>query len=211
MSKKSIKAFFAMALCLALTGTSVCYAAEPQVVSANSETVFNVSDYMTKDAKDFMDKLMVVYEDFELDENGSLVLANSVDEIKEKAGFSDEEMVIFQNMMTYSKENPVGGKIGVEIPSTRLHVEDWKVYFTFEDVGMYLSAAAAIGPAAITAALSAMATTLGPVGTAIGAIVGYVVSADLCYLVLQAGALGKGIYIGLDWNGPFPSYTQGLW
>lgn len=85
------------------------------------------------------------------------------------------------------------------------------MYFTYDDVATYLSAAAAIGPAAVTAALSALASTVGPVGTVIGGILGYVVSADLCYLVIQAGALQKGIYIGVDWNGPFPVYTQGLW
>lgn len=33
----------------------------------------------------------------------------------------------------------------------------------------------------------------------------------LCYLVVQANQLRKGVYIGMQWNGPFPNYTDSLW
>lgn len=207
---KRVKRWFAMMLsCMVLVVSSVC-----QVSAAEADIVDNqatsVSDYFSESDKEFLGKLTAVYDVFELDGEGVLFLTASLDEIQERAQFTDEEMLRFNEMLDFNKENPA---IGAEsIPLTRLHVEDWKVYFTYDDVAMYLSAAAAIGPAAITAALSALATTAAPgVGTVIAAIVGYVVSADLCYLVLQATVNQQGIYIGLDWNGIFPNYTQGTW
>lgn len=44
-----------------------------------------------------------------------------------------------------------------------------------------------------------------------GTILGVVAAGDLCYLVLQAISANKGIYIGVEWSGIIPSYTQGLW
>lgn len=198
-----------MLSCMLLVVSSVCQVSAAEGDIADNQ-VTSISDYFSESDKEFLGKLTAVYDVFELDSEGVLFLTASLDEIQERAEFTDAEMLRFNEMLDFNKENPA---IGVEsIPLTRLHVEDWKVYFTYDDVVMYLSAAAAIGPAAITAALSALATTAAPgVGTVIAAIVGYVVSADLCYLVLQAAVNQQGIYIGLDWNGIFPNYTQGTW
>lgn len=207
---KRVKRWFAMMLsCMVLVVSSVCQVSAAEGDIADNQ-VTSISDYFSESDKEFLGKLTAVYDVFELDSEGVLFLTASLDEIQERAEFTDAEMLRFNEMLDFNKENPA---IGVEsIPLTRLHVEDWKVYFTYDDVAMYLSAAAAIGPAAITAALSALATTAAPgVGTVIAAIVGYVVSADLCYLVLQATVNQQGIYIGLDWNGIFPNYTQGTW
>ncbi len=207
---KRVKRWFAMMLsCMLLVVSSVCQVSAAEGDIADNQ-VTSISDYFSESDKEFLGKLTAVYDVFELDSEGVLFLTASLDEIQERAEFTDAEMLRFNEMLDFNKENPA---IGVEsIPLTRLHVEDWKVYFTYDDVVMYLSAAAAIGPAAITAALSALATTAAPgVGTVIAAIVGYVVSADLCYLVLQAAVNQQGIYIGLDWNGIFPNYTQGTW
>ena len=50
----------------------------------------------------------------------------------------------------------------------RIHVKNWKVYFTYNDVMATLFAAAQVGPAAITAALTALGSAYPGVGTAIG-------------------------------------------
>lgn len=207
---KKVKRWFAMMLSgmlLVASSVSQVSAAESDIVESN---ITAVSSYFTESDMTFLEKLTTVYDVFELDDEGVLILTSSLDEIQVRAGFSDAEMLRFNEMMEFNKDNPAVATEDSIQP--RLHVEDWKVYFTYDDVAMYLSAAAAIGPAAITAALSALATTAAPgVGTVIGAIVGYVVSADLCYLVIQAGIKHQGIYIGLDWNGVFPNYTQGTW
>ena len=97
------------------------------------------------------------------------------------------------------------------MPSTRLHVEDWKIYFDLGDVHAFLFAAAQVGPAAIMAALSALGSVYPGVGTVVGAIVGLFGGGTIIYWVFQAVALEKGLYIGVDWNGPFPNPAIGLW
>lgn len=92
------------------------------------------------------------------------------------------------------------------------HVSDWKLYFAYDEVISTFYTAAQIGPAAVVAALTGLGTAIGgPAGAMIGIIIGSISGADLMYLVIRAVALKKGIYIGLDWDGPFPVYTQGTW
>lgn len=155
-----------------------------------------------------MSKLSTIYDEFELSDNGILSLKSSLSEIQEKANFNDVEMENFRNLLDFNKANPVGEKNTV---MPRIHVSDWKIYFTQSDVQTFLAGAAAVGPAAIVAALSALGSTVPGVGTVIGTILGVVAAGDLCYLVLQAISANKGIYIGVEWNGIIPSYTQGLW
>jgi len=65
----------------------------------------------------------------------------------------------------------------------------------------HLFAAAAIGPAALYAAINGMAYLIkGPGGivATILATIGYPSLATLCYLILQAVATGKGIYIEIE-------------
>lgn len=96
-----------------------------------------------------------------------------------------------------------------------VYVEDWKVYFSNDEVKMYFFAAASIGPAALAAALNSVVFMLGgPVATTISLVLSIIGAAsllNLTYLVIQAGTQGKGIYIGVTWNGVFPNYTQGTW
>lgn len=80
---------------------------------------------------------------------------------------------------------------------------------------MYFSAAAAIGPEALMLAVDGVLTMLGGPAGAVASvildIVGIASITNLCYLIIQSAYYGKGIYIGIDWNGPFPNYTQGMW
>lgn len=96
-----------------------------------------------------------------------------------------------------------------------IFVSDWKVYFTESDVQTFLLVAAEVGPAAMDVALDGVATLVGgPVGTVISVILDIVGAAsmtNLCYLVIQATYLNEGVYVGIQWNGPFPNYTEGLW
>lgn len=48
-------------------------------------------------------------------------------------------------------------------------------------------------------------------GSVVGTIVGIVGGGTLCYHVLQAAARRQGLYVGVDWNGPFPIPTLGNW
>ena len=93
----------------------------------------------------------------------------------------------------------------------RIHVKNWKVYFTYNDVMATLFAAAQVGPAAITAALTALGSAYPGVGTVIGAAIGLFGGGTIVYWVLQAAANKQGFYIGIDWNGAFPNPAIGTW
>ncbi|WP_155973131.1 hypothetical protein [Paenibacillus sp. Leaf72] len=44
------------------------------------------------------------------------------------------------------------------------------------------------------------------------AIIGIGTLTNLCYLIIQAKVNKKnGVYIGLNWDGFFPNYSQGTW
>lgn len=202
---KSIKRIMAVLLLCVLT---ISVGVHPVHASENTITL---SDYMSEEAIAFMSKLSTVYDVFDLDEYGKLTTNISMVEIKARAGFTDDEMIMFENMMLFNEDNPATSG-GEQNPNTRIKVKNWKLYFTYDEVMMYFHAAAMLGSAAITAAISALASTVSPgVGTVLGVIAGYIVSADLAYLVLRAAAQQKGIYIGITWDGIFPVYDQGTW
>lgn len=211
MTKHKVTRFLALALaCIITFGTGInqVYAAEVEIFRSQMITI---SDYLDEESKIYLEKMTNIFDVFEINDRGILSLNTSLDNIQRRAGFTDKEMQKFNDLMNYNKAKSAGyAESNMVMP--RISVRDWKVYFTYDEVMMYFSTAVTMGPAAITAALSALATTASPgVGTVIGAIAGYVVSADLMYLVLQAGINRQGIYIGLDWNGAFPNYTQGTW
>lgn len=51
----------------------------------------------------------------------------------------------------------------------------------------------------------------GPVGTVIGFAIGLFSAGSIAYTVIQAATLGKGFYIGITWNGPYPNPDMGTW
>ncbi|MCA1031172.1 hypothetical protein LCL95_09070 [Bacillus timonensis] len=120
-------------------------------------------------------------------------------------GISSDVVLAPQNVNKLSGDN---------IVTPQVSVKNWKVYFTHGEVRMYFAAAAA-GPVALGAALNSVAFLLGgPVGSTISlvlTIIGTATLVNLCYLILQAEIRKQGIYIGVNWNGPFPNYTQGTW
>lgn len=96
-----------------------------------------------------------------------------------------------------------------------LSVHNWIIYFTNWDVTAFLFAAAQAGPWALDAAFSWIGSVFGgPIGLVLGVvlgIVGYPVWKQLCYLVLQAGWMGRGIYLGIQWNWAWPNVVSGIW
>ena len=102
------------------------------------------------------------------------------------------------------------------VVSPQVFLQDSKIYFTQADIDLYLFVAAGIGPEALAAALSALAFLFGgPVGSIITfalTLIGIGTLTNLCYLIIQAKVNKRnGVYIGLNWDGIFPNYSQGTW
>lgn len=226
--KKFLSAGLAFAICFSFFGYNIANAQEntsvyPGYLNGSS---IRISDYLTKDDLDFMKKLEKVYPYFEFDSKGALILTKEISEIKRNFNFDDDFVYRMNRLLQsdiakkgemYAKGLNKNSRISAygrydNAVKPMVHVSNWKVYFTYEEVMASFFAAAQVGPAAIVAALASLGTAIGgPVGAAIGTIVGYISGADFLYLVLRAATLKKGIYIGLDWDGPYPVPTQGTW
>lgn len=223
MKKRLLSMFMAILMVFTILTPSTAQAKTTQI-NGNVNFLNNIyiEDYLDQDDKNYLNKLTKVFDEFSLNDSGILEINKPLNEIQEKAGFTDSEMDRFNEIFTFSKNYPTGitsSKTMVENASNsnniiepNVFVEDWKIYFTLDEVQMYFFAAAQIGPAAIIAALAGLGTSIGgPVGTAIGTVVGYVSGAAFAYLVLRAVSLGKGVYIGLEWDGIFPVFVDGTW
>jgi hypothetical protein len=155
--------------------------------------------------------------EFYFNKNGKLALKDSLANIKIKYSLDDAYIKQLNALLAFAqKRTPVNMSSQIKgTVSPDVYASNWKVYFTNSDVNAFLFASAEIGPAALDAALDGIATMMGgPVGTVIGLVldvIGAASMANLCYLIVQAEYNGEGVYIGIDWNGPFPNYTQGLW
>lgn len=180
------------------------------VSAAENPAPIRISDYLSDDDIIFMEKMALVYDVFAFDEAGNLILTADLNQIQDQAGFTDAELILFQQ--TVSNANINNDTINIPGSNSRMHVSDWKVYFTYDEVMSLFFAAATVGPAALTAAISALSTSVGGLaGTILGAIIGFVVSADMCYLVIRAASTYKGIYIGFTNVDGFPVFDQGTW
>lgn len=181
------------------------------VSAAENPATIRISDYLSDDDIIFMEKMALVYDAFAFDEAGNLVVTADLSQIQDRAGFTDTELLLFQETVSYANTN--NENISIPGNNSRMHVSDWKVYFTYDEVMSLFFAAATIGPAALTAAISALSTSVGGLaGTILGAAIGFLVSADMCYLVLRAASTYKGIYIGfnVDEDG-FWHFDQNTW
>lgn len=187
-------------------------------INFSSDEIY-IDDYLDQDDKNYLNKLVEVFDEFSLNSSGVLEIDKPLTEIQEKAGFTDLEMDRFNEIFIFSENNPNGSKTiskdtinNDNMMQPNVFVKNWRVHFTLTEVQDYFLAAAQIGPAAIIAALASLGTFLGgATGTAIGTIVGYIGGASFAYLVLRAVALKKGVYVGLEWDGPFPTYVDGTW
>lgn len=202
--KKLISLFLTLAMIFTLSVPA--FAAE-RTTSENPQVV-TISDYVTPEGQAFMDKVDSVLPYFTLDENNKLSISLSEKELISTYGFTSSDLKQLQDLLTF-QSNAVDR--GSNMVQTRIHVSDWKIYFNNADVHAFLLSAAQIGPAAIMAALSALGSVYPGVGNVVGLIVGLFGGATIIYWVFQAVTLEKGLYIGIDWNGPFPNPAIGLW
>ncbi len=174
----------------------------------SANTTISIGDIVTQEDMAFFEKIESIFSAFQLDKDGKLYLSVTDEELKSNYDFTSSDLDKLNSLLTFQHE---AIKYAGNMPSTRLHVEDWKIYFDLGDVHAFLFAAAQVGPAAIMAALSALGSVYPGVGTVVGAIVGLFGGGTIIYWVFQAVALEKGLYIGVDWNGPFPNPAIGLW
>lgn len=165
--------------------------------------------------------------EFSFDKKGELALKDSLENIKAKYNLDDAYMQKLELVLKNGQKTNIvnnGATQNQNIGTTKnqnnviqpnLSVSGATVYFTNSDVTAFLFAAASVGPAAVFAALDALATiTGGLVGTAIVTILGIIGFASLAqftYYIIQAEYYGQGVYIGIQWNGLFPNIVQGTW
>ncbi len=151
--------------------------------------------------------------------NGQLTLKDPLAKIITLYHLLNSDVNIIQSMLLFSQQHRsaisiLSNKMSDTAISPELNVNGTVLYFTDSDLYAFLISAATIGPEALDAAFTAIATLFGgPVGTVIGIVLGILGGSGLSYLVylvLQAGWLGEGIYIGVKWT-PFPNFTSGLW
>ncbi len=179
---------------------------------------------LNQQAKDYLKNLTTsgILKDISVDKNGLISLDQSDEYLKTKYNVDNS----FMNTLRLSikdlntkKLNPVnfvnGSKSKNSSISPNVFVSNWIVYFTQSDVQAYLISAAIAGPAAMALALDGVATLIGgPVGTVLSLVLDIVGAAslvNLCYLVIQSTYYNEGVFIGIQWNGAFPNYTQGVW
>lgn len=214
-----------LAFVMSITLTIPSYGIDAPRDDDNSITPpVTIGQYLDDDDNAFLEKLETIYSAFTIS-NGLLTISLTPDELANNYGFSSDdirriqELITFQHNAVQMNDNTfVGGYnnfynngrfSGGSAP--RIYVEDWKVYFDAGEVVDYLLAAAEIGPAAMIAALSALGTAYPGVGTVIGAVIGLYGASTIIYYVFQAVSLGQGLYIGIDWNGPYPNPAIGTW
>lgn len=161
---------------------------------------FNLADIsLSKEETALIEKISSIGDSFFFDENQCIATSLTDDLLISDYGFEESELLFLKASVIgkYIPEN--------DPPMTRLHVEGTFIYISHTDLVAgscaALWAAAQSGPAALGAALTALATLIGgPVGTAIGAILGFLGAASLatlCGMIIWAVANGRGIRIGL--------------
>ena len=173
---------------------------------------FNLADiFLSEEEAALIEKVSSIGDSFFFDENQCIATSLTDDLLISDYGFEESELLFLKASVIgkYIPEN--------DPPMTRLHVEGTFIYISHTDLVAgscaALWAAAQSGPAALGAALTALATLIGgPVGTAIGAILGFLGAASLatlCGMIIWAVANGRGIRIGLV--AQFPPIVMEYW
>lgn len=212
MFKKIITAVLATLMVLIVLPTKVNASTQP-ISTYSSRNVIQMSDYLTKDDLEFMTKLQSIYPYFAIDNNGKLYLTLEINELKNKFQLDEQFIQKLNDILQYSisNNNLQSYSIGSNLGLRRVFAKDWKIYFSYEEVESLFVAAANAGPAAITAAFAAIGIMYPVFGSIVGTFIGLVGGGTICYFVLQAAARRQGLYIGVNWNGPFPSPAIGNW
>lgn len=212
MFKKIITSVLATLMLLIVLPTKVNASTQP-ITTYSSGNVIQMSDYLTKDDLEFMKKLQSIYPYFAIDNNGKLYLTVEINELQSKFQLDEQFIQKLNDILQspISNNNLHSYSSGSNVGLRRVFVKNWKIYFSYEEVESLFVAAANAGPAAMTATFAAIGIMYPVFGSVVGTIVGIVGGGTLCYHVLQAAARRQGLYVGVDWNGPFPIPTLGNW
>lgn len=212
MFKKIITSVLATLMLLIVLPTKVNASTQP-ITTYSSGNVIQMSDYLTKDDLEFMKKLQSIYPYFAIDNNGKLYLTVEINELQSKFQLDEQFIQKLNDILQspISNNNLHSYSSGSNLGLRRVFVKNWKIYFSYEEVESLFVAAANAGPAAMTATFAAIGIMYPVFGSVVGTIIGIVGGGTLCYHVLQAAARRQGLYVGVDWNGPFPIPTLGNW
>lgn len=212
MFKKIITSVLATLMLLIVLPTKVNASTQP-ITTYSSGNVIQMSDYLTKDDLEFMKKLQSIYPYFAIDNNGKLYLTVEINELQSKFQLDEQFIQKLNDILQspISNNNLHSYSSGSNLGLRRVFVKNWKIYFSYEEVESLFVAAANAGPAAMTATFAAIGIMYPVFGSVVGTTVGIVGGGTLCYHVLQAAARRQGLYVGVDWNGPFPIPTLGNW
>jgi hypothetical protein len=212
MFKKIITSVLATLMLLIVLPTKVNASTQP-ITTYSSGNVIQMSDYLTKDDLEFMKKLQSIYPYFAIDNNGKLYLTVEINELQSKFQLDEQFIQKLNDILQspISNNNLHSYSSGSNLGLRRVFVKNWKIYFSYEEVESLFVAAANAGPAAMTATFAAIGIMYPVFGSVVGTIVGIVGGGTICYHVLQAAARRQGLYVGVDWNGPFPIPTLGNW
>lgn len=206
-----------LAICFSFLVSNVAFAQENKPINFSGNINIKISDYLSKEDLNFIKEMEKIYSYFDFDSKGDLILTKSIDELKDEYGFDEVFISRLNTVLNSNLSKQISKSVSEKsikdnsLSPDRIHVKNWKVYFTYDDVMATLFAAAQVGPAAITAALTALGSVYPGVGTVIGAVIGLLGGGTIVYWVLQAAANKQGLYIGIDWNGVFPNPAIGTW
>lgn len=207
--KKVLSIILSLVMLLSMSVTA--FAAEPASSNENNSAVIFSDDSFSSEDRVFFEKMSLVFDGYTTNEAGEIVFTYSNTSLAE-LGFNENEIARLNSLNETICGVALTDNTSV---AARMFVEDGKIWFTYDDVMAFLFAAASVGSSAMYAALVALGSvSLGPVGTAIAAIVGVIGApslASFCYQVIQAVANQQGVYIGVEMNGIFPNIVSGTW
>lgn len=213
LSKKLLSVILSLTMLFSISATAFAADSTTSEVFNNTNAITFSANNITKSDQDFLDKMSKIFDGYVTSETGVIEFTYTDEELT-NIGFTQTEI----EKLTEINNSICGTRLPAEsdtIPSSRIHLKGATVYFTNNDVDAFLFSAAVIGPQALYAALVALGSvSLGPVGTAITAVVGILGApslASFCYYVVQAGINDQGVYIGIQMNGIFPIIVSGTW
>lgn len=191
--KRLLSSIITLALCLNILTTNA-FAAE----SKNNEMLYSSDFQCSKENQEYIEKVVSVA-DYYYIENETLKISLTKETLLNNYHFTPAQ---YDRLMT----EIIGQRVynnNSDIPMTTAYVKKGALYISHDELvgGTFavLGTAAAAGPAAMAAALTAIASAFsGPVGTIIGTIASVAAApslVELCGRVTYAIATNRGIYI----------------